>query len=72
MGQTGYQPNFAGNIILLTAFGILLCAQTFIGIKRKTWSFFVAVAMGLVLEIVGYTARTSLHSDPFSFDAFVQ
>jgi hypothetical protein len=72
MGMVGYQPTLVGNALLAAIYGVMLLAQLAIGIQRKTWTYLVAMTLGLVLEVVGYVGRIQLHDDYFNFDAFVQ
>lgn len=72
MGIITYQPNIAANALFLALFGLMLFVQIGFGIRRKTWSFLVAMAFGLVLEVVGYVGRIQLHDNPFSFTFFVE
>ncbi|KAH8886437.1 putative RTA1 domain protein [Thozetella sp. PMI_491] len=66
-----YQPSLPGNAAYAGAFGLLLIAQIFFGIRHKTWTFLAGLAGGIVVEILGYVGRLQLHSNPFSFNAFV-
>lgn len=42
----GYVPQLGFNIVLLSLFSISTVAFVFIGIKKKTWGFMVAMTMG--------------------------
>jgi len=41
------------------------------GIKWRTWGFTICMVAGCLDEIIGYIGRIILHSNPFSFNAFV-
>lgn len=69
--QVEYLPSLAGNGIYATAFGLLLIAQLWQGIKYKTWGFMVGMVCGLFLEVVGYAGRIMLHNNPFNFNSFI-
>ena len=66
-----YDPNLAGNVFYAAIFGLLLLAQTALGIRYKTWSFMFGMCAGLVLEVVGYAGRVLMHYDPFSNNNFL-
>ncbi|KAH7154802.1 RTA-like protein [Fusarium sp. MPI-SDFR-AT-0072] len=52
--------NLGANAFFLVCFSLLLPAQLFLGIKYKTWGYMVGMVCGLILEILGYAARTGL------------
>ena len=66
-----YQPSIPGNAVIIGMFGLLMLVHLIQGIRWKTWSFMVCMLIGCVDEIVGYVGRIMLHSNPFSFAAFV-
>lgn len=67
-----YIPSLPGNAIMAAIFGILLVGQLGLGIKHKTWGYMVAMVMGFLLEIIGYSGRIILHNNPFSEAGFLQ
>ncbi|KAH7356874.1 RTA1 like protein-domain-containing protein [Rhexocercosporidium sp. MPI-PUGE-AT-0058] len=66
-----YIPTLPGNALFAAIFGIYLVAQIFLGIKHKTWGYMVAMVLGLLLEVIGYTGRILLHNNPFNGDNFL-
>ncbi|KAI9876974.1 MAG: hypothetical protein M1830_005130 [Pleopsidium flavum] len=66
-----YLPSLFGNALFLAIFAVLVVPQVALGIKYKTWGFMVAMLGGLILEVIGYTARVQMHSNPFSQDPFL-
>ena len=70
-GEITYLPSLGGNIAYLAIFSILLAIHLIIGIRRRTWTFLIGIACGLVLEIVGYLGRILLHENDFVFIYFV-
>lgn len=70
-GQIPYIPNLAANILYAALFGAILVGQLVFGLKYKTWSFLVWMALGLAGEVVGYIGRLMLHNNPFDFNAFL-
>ncbi|KAL4949063.1 RTA1 like protein-domain-containing protein [Aspergillus filifer] len=67
-----YIPLLWAQILFMAIFGIAALAQIGLGIRYKTWTFMVAMALGLIGEVVGYAGRVSLHDNPFNGDAFLQ
>ncbi|KAJ5206867.1 RTA1 domain protein [Penicillium cf. griseofulvum] len=67
-----YVPTLAGNALFLVLFGIAAAIHLFLGVWYRTYSYLIALGCGLLLEIIGYAGRISLHYDPFSFNAFLQ
>jgi len=66
-----YLPSLAGNALYLAIFAVLIVPQVVLGIQYKTWGFMGAMLGGLILEVIGYTARVQMHSNPFSQDPFL-
>lgn len=66
-----YRPTVVGNSLFLAIFSLLLIAQIIQGVRYKTWGFLFGMAVGLVLEIIGYAGRLWLRSEPFSMDPFL-
>ncbi len=52
-----YVPNLAGNALYLAFFALFLIAQTFLGIRYKTWGFCFAIFLGLVGLLSRCTCR---------------
>ena len=69
--EVHFLPTLAGNGIYAGIFGLILIAQLGLGIRYKTWGFMVGMALGLVLEVVGYIGRIMLHNNPFDFNGFI-
>ena len=66
-----YFPTFAGNLAYLIVFAIICVAQVILGIYFRTWSFLIAMFLGLVAEIIGYAARLEDRVDPFNQQWFI-
>lgn len=49
----GYYPNLGASIFFAIVFGLCLVAALFLGIRSKTWTFTVAITLGLILETAG-------------------
>ncbi|KAF2493926.1 RTA1 domain protein [Lophium mytilinum] len=67
-----YVPNLAGNVLYAAIFGIILVAQIYLGIRKRTWGYLAGMFGGLILEIIGYAGRIQLHFNPFPFDPFLE
>lgn len=52
-----YDPSLGGNLLFLILFTAILFIQFGLGIWYKTWTYLLAMTLGLVLEVVGYDAR---------------
>ncbi|KAI9375886.1 RTA1 like protein-domain-containing protein [Aspergillus egyptiacus] len=71
MGIVKYRPLLWCQIVFMAIFGAALCPQIGIGIRYKTWTFMVAMVLGLAGEVVGYGGRIMLHNNPFQLDGFL-
>ncbi|KAJ5930485.1 RTA1-domain-containing protein [Penicillium verhagenii] len=67
-----YLPSLAGNAFYLALFALFLILQLGLGIRYKTWGFLAGLFGGLVLEIIGYLGRIQIHSNPFSFNSYLE
>ncbi|EGP90159.1 unnamed protein product [Zymoseptoria tritici ST99CH_3D7] len=67
-----YIPSLAGNVTYLAIFAAILIPHLYLGIRYKTWGYFVGMVGGLALEIIGYAGRIQLHFNPFPFDPFLE
>jgi hypothetical protein len=71
LAHVQYIPTLAGNALYLAIFGLALILQLLFGISNRTWGFLAAMLGGLILEIIGYTARLQMHSNPFAKSPFL-
>ncbi|KAF2813054.1 putative RTA1 domain protein [Mytilinidion resinicola] len=67
-----YVPSLAGNVLYAVIFGIILIAQIYLGIRKRTWGYLAGMFGGLLLEIIGYAGRIQLHFNPFPFNPFLE
>jgi RTA1 like protein len=58
-------------IFFVAAYSILIIAQAYFGWRPKSWGFVSCLAVGAILEFMGYVGRTVLSSNPWNFGAFV-
>lgn len=66
----GYYPNIGVNTFFAALFGIILVAQIVIGSWTRTWTFMLAVGIGVFGEMVGYIGRIIMHKNPWSESGF--
>lgn len=66
----GYYPTLSANAVPAIVFLIGLLIQLVIGIRRRTWSYLVALGIGSFLETIGYVGRVLLHKNPYSSGGF--
>ena len=45
--------------------------QLGLGVWYKSWGFMVGMAMGLILEVLGYISRVMFNDNPFDDSAFL-
>ncbi|KAI9795074.1 MAG: hypothetical protein M1816_000096 [Peltula sp. TS41687] len=69
--QVSYVPSLGGNAFYVALFGLLLLLQFFLGLRYRTWGFWVGTVAGIALETVGYGARISMHYNPFPQNPFL-
>lgn len=70
---TLYGDYFTTAACAIYAFGFatLLIIQAYFAGRGTSWSFTIWLAIGTVLELVGYVARTIMSYNPWSFEAFL-
>lgn len=66
----GYVPNLGVNAFFAALFGILLVAQLIIGTWTRTWTFMLAVGLGVFGEMVGYIGRLGMRKNPWAQPGF--
>lgn len=53
--------NLGGNAFYLASYAALLPPQVYLGFRYRTWGFLFGMFSGLLLEVIGYTARVQMH-----------
>jgi hypothetical protein len=71
LGMVQYLPLLWAQILFMAIFGAAVIPRLIFGIRYKTWTFMVAMVLGLIGEVVGYGGRILLHSNPFKLDGFL-
>lgn len=61
-----YRPSLALNAVLLALFGISLVSNLIQGVAFKTWGFTIAMVLGNIAEIIGYSGRIWAYSEPWA------
>lgn len=61
----GYYPSLGANAFFCGFFGLALFVNLFLGLRYKTWTFTIALALGSLTECIGYVGRILLHSNPW-------
>jgi hypothetical protein len=65
--------NLGGCIFFTVFYAIALIWTTYIGIKGRTWTFSTFLAIGIILELMGYAARIAMTpiGTVWNYSAFV-
>ncbi|CAI6086382.1 unnamed protein product [Clonostachys chloroleuca] len=63
-GFYSYDQSLVGDSILLAAYGILALAATYLGFRYRTPWFSATLAVGLLLEAIGFAGRLLLKGSP--------
>ncbi|KAL5041711.1 hypothetical protein BDW71DRAFT_162784 [Aspergillus fruticulosus] len=71
LGMVQYLPILWCQILFMAIFGAAIIPQLGLGIRYKTWTFMVAMILGLIGEVVGYGGRIMLNKNPFKLDGFL-
>jgi hypothetical protein len=66
-----YRPSLAASGTFIGLFALAMVIHVSQGIYWKTWGFMVAMLLGCVDEIIGYSGRIMLYYNPFSFGGFL-
>ncbi|KAM0430156.1 hypothetical protein ACHAPT_006164 [Fusarium lateritium] len=67
----GAELSAAAAIFFWIAFAALFLVQIFFGIRARTWSYMIWLALGTLLEVLGYTGRYALSRNPWQLNAFI-
>src|SRR5438876_966758 len=67
-----YLPSLAANGAFIAVYGLAAIVHVLLGLRwRGSWWFVACMVVGSLDEIVGYSGRVVLHSNPFDFSAFM-
>ncbi|KAI0376801.1 RTA1 like protein [Hypomontagnella monticulosa] len=67
----GYRPNLGINVFFAVVFSFIAIWTTAIAIWKRRWiSYSVVIAVGAILELVGYISRDLGWADPFDVNYF--
>lgn len=70
-GQIRYIPTLPGNATYLGIFVVLFVAQSYLGIRHRTWGYLVGMLAGIALELLGYAGRIMLYDNIFNNNNFI-
>jgi len=71
LGFVEYIPNAAATYAYLAIFALFLVLQTGLGIRYRTWYFWLGLFCGLVLEVIGYAGRIIIRTSPCKLSNFL-
>ncbi|KAM0207353.1 hypothetical protein ACHAPQ_007588 [Fusarium lateritium] len=63
--------NLGACVFFAVAFGLALVPQLYLGIRARSWSYMVWLAIGTLFELIGYCGRIVMSSNPWVYNAFV-
>ncbi|PYI17479.1 putative RTA1 domain protein [Aspergillus violaceofuscus CBS 115571] len=66
----GYRPNLGGNCLFAAIFGLCTVYQLVAGIRSRQKLFAIALTVGCVMELIGYTGRIKMHKNPWDSGGF--
>ncbi|KAK5046221.1 hypothetical protein LTR84_008364 [Exophiala bonariae] len=66
-----YNPSLVGNGLYIAILSVCLLAQVVQGVRYRTWDFTAPMLAGILLELMGYTARIFMNKDRSSREAFL-
>lgn len=66
----GYYPSIAANSFFTAFFGLCFLIQLVLGIRYKTWTYLIALALGCLGEAIGYVGRILLYNNPYDSVGF--
>ncbi|KAN0122999.1 hypothetical protein V8E51_001325 [Hyaloscypha variabilis] len=69
--MVNYAPSLSANEIFLAAFSLSAVVQLIQGVAWKTWGFMIAFVLGSLCEVIGYSGRLMLHSNPWNYAGLV-
>jgi hypothetical protein len=70
-GPFGYIPSIEANTIYMVIFVILFLGTIVQHSRARQWDILATMVPGIILEIVGYTARLRMHCDPYARDMVI-
>lgn len=70
-GNVNYLPSVPGNLTYAAIFITLLVFQVAVGVYFREWTITILMTIGVLLEILGYAARTWMHYKIFNRTSFL-
>lgn len=62
--------NMGASVFFVVAFGLNAVAQSWLTYKSRAWSFGVYLAIGTLMEMLGYIGRAIMADNPWNFQGF--
>ena len=66
----GYAPSLSANLVFCAIFGLCCLINLVQGIRYKTWTFWIALTVGALTEVIGYAGRIMMHFNAWSGTGF--
>lgn len=67
----GYRPSLSASIAFIVLYALAACIHIYLGWRWKKWFFMIAMVLGALNAIAGYTGRIILYNNPFDFSGFM-
>ncbi|KAK3048989.1 hypothetical protein LTR09_009643 [Extremus antarcticus] len=67
----GYRASLPFSATLIALYALCAVAQTYLGVRYKTWSFMAAMLLGCLTEILGYVGRIIMWNNPWDSNGFI-
>lgn len=67
----GYRPSLPGSATLIALYALCILIQIALGWRYKQWGFMVAMILGCITEIAGYSGRILLYENPWGQTGFL-
>ncbi|RAH72999.1 RTA1-domain-containing protein [Aspergillus aculeatinus CBS 121060] len=61
----GHRPNLGSNCLFAAIFGFCAVYQLVAGIRSRQTMFTIALTVGCAMELIGYTGRIKMHTNPW-------
>lgn len=67
----GYRASLPFSATLIALYGLNIIAQTYLGLRYKSWGFMAATTTGCLVEILGYVGRILMWNNPWAQPGFI-
>ena len=66
----GYYPSLGANAFFAAIFAVCLIANSYFGLRHRTWTYLIALWFGCLGEVIGYAGRIILNDNPWDETGF--